>query len=128
MPLLKISKAQLLRGTITSPGWYDFKVANAEVKKDDKTGKTHLTYLLVNLKTEKEHEQKFNIEWLGFAEPFLSAIEGKKIETDKDYDFDPTTHIGKTLQIKVETEISETNKQPYDKLAMFLPTGAQVPF
>jgi hypothetical protein len=91
---MKITREDFLKGKLLTPGWYNVLVAEIETglsKKGDSTNYT-IQFKILDDGPFKDCivTKTFNEKAPGVAIPFFSAVAGKEIEPDKDYDFEQT--------------------------------------
>ena len=91
---MKITREDFLKGKILTPGWYTCLVSDVESGLSKKGDSTNFG---VSFKVLDDGPFKdcvvmktYNEKAPGAAVPFFSAIAGKEIEPDKDYDFEAT--------------------------------------
>ncbi len=120
MPIINISKQDILRQQTLEPGWYKCKVSAIVPKASkDKLSLNFETKFVLD-GDERELTTNFNSKAMGMAIPFVEAATGDKITEEVSIDTDKL--IGAKLTIKVENE-------PYDgrlvnKVTNFLPYDA----
>lgn len=135
MPILKFTKADLLKGQTIKPDWYKCEVMGI-VLKTPKTGSGDSINYVVTIKLPgldgQEMDHTFNSKAMGLMAPFIAACLGKKLKEITDaldqgvLDFDTDLQTGKKLQVKIKNEPWEGRMT--NKAEDWLPEDAKVPF
>lgn len=141
MPVLRIRKADLLKGTAVSDGWYGLMVRKSpEGATKPKSGGDTLNFLYTFsiLKDDgevneniSELDHNFNTGALGLMRDFIAICKGitvRELLDGGDIEFDPEKEspVGLKLQGKVVNEAYEGRLVP--KIKSWLPYGMEPPF
>ena len=121
---LKITREDFLKGKLLTPGWYSVLISEIESGLSKKGDSTNFT---VSFKVLDEGPFKdcivmktFNEKAPGVAVPYFSAVAGKEIEPDKDYDFEMTK--GRKISILVGNDTY--NNRMINAVMDFRPSGS----
>lgn len=131
--IIKLTKADLLKGQPIPPKWYEAEIKKIEHKASkDATSLNYVYTFSIPSANDAEIDHYFNSKAPGMMAPFIAAvlrktlaeiIEGMESGT---LDFDTDMPVGKKLMIDVRNEPYEGRLT--NKIAAFLPEGAQTPF
>ena len=132
--IINLSKADLQKGQIITPGWYKCEIIDfvSKPSKDQQSVNYTPHFKLETPNEEVIDNHNFNSKAPGFMTDFLAAMAGK---TRKEFldslasdgvKVDTDSYKGKKLQIKVKNAVFEGRMK--NELEGFLPYGAEVPF
>lgn len=131
--IIKLTKSDLLKGQPIPPKWYEATVRKVEHKpsKDNQSLNYVYTFIIPSA-DDAEIDHYFNSKALGMMAPFVSAVLKKSLAEiiesmeNGSLDYDTDMPIGKKLMVEVKNEPYEGRLT--NKIAAFLPEGAQTPF
>ena len=132
--IIKISKADLMKGKVLPPNWYRVSIVGADVR-HPKQGQDSLNYCYTfrfDTVDGYELEHIFNTKALGFMAPFIAAVRNTNLAeiaasmNNETLEFDNEEPLGKVIQVKVTNEPWEGRLT--NKIKDFLPANATVPF
>lgn len=132
--IVKITKADLMRGKVLAPNWYKVTVVGHEIKhaKSDANSLNYVYTFRFPAVDNYELDHTFNTKALGFIAPFIAAIRNTNVTEianaiqGESFDFDTDEPLGKELQVKIANEPYEGRLT--NKVKEFMPAGATVPF
>ena len=132
--IIKITKADLMKGKVLAPNWYKVSVVGVDVR-HPKNAQDSLNYCYTfrfDSVDGYELEHIFNTKALGFMAPFIAAIRNTNLREIANamsgdiLEFDTDEPLGKLVQVKVTNEQWEGRLT--NKIKDFLPANATVPF
>lgn len=131
--IIKLTKADLLKGQPIPPKWYDAEITKAEHKASkDGTSLNYVYTFKIADANDAEIDNYFNSKAPGMMAPFIAALQKKTLAEVIEgmesgvLDFDTEMPVGKKLKIEVVNEPYEGRLT--NKIKAFLPEGAAVPF
>jgi hypothetical protein len=125
MPIIKVTKADILKTRNVTPGWYSCQVVKVHPPTKSKEGNT-INYVFDCRILDgqecagKEIPARFNSFVIGNLVPFVFACTG--IEMDENNDFDTDKLLGAKFDGKVVPKNFEGNI--YDNFEAYIPYGA----
>lgn len=125
MAILKLSKEDMLQGTIVKPGWYLVNIEKIEEKEAAKKDSTNVNVLVKITSGEfagvKIMDMIYNTKAPGFAKNFISAMLGKPVSENEEFDISNETCQGKELDVFVINQEYQNRNQ--NKLKDYAPAG-----
>ena len=114
MGVIKFSQKNLDRNRPFEAGWRPVKVtAVAERLSKKKDSINHVITLDVDVEGDnREHEHTFSEKAIGMMEPFISAVLGKPVEAEVEYD--DSAFVGVELFAEFTKEIYKDANNPND--------------
>ena len=124
MPTLVITREDLLRGKVLTPGWYKLTIKSVDEKAAGGDGSMNTNVsLVVSQPGEFEGvplKRVFNEKAPGFAIPFIQALSGERI-SEEGGTFDLSNAVGREVYGYVKTRMWQ--ERPQNDVADFLPVG-----
>jgi len=131
--IIKLTKADLLKGQPITPKWYAAEIKKIEHKASrDATSLNYVYTFSIPDANDAEVDHYFNSKAPGMMAPFIAAILKKSLAEiiegmeSGTLDFDTDMPVGKRVMIEVKNEPYEGRLT--NKIVGFLPEGAQTPF
>lgn len=126
MPIIRFSKADILRTQTMEQQWASFEiVATGDRKNDAGDGRNYdVTFQLIEHKNAdlngKEFKRTFSSKAIGMMIPLIAAVNDTDINTIKEeFDFDIDALRGRKLDGKIITDMY--NNRPTNKVEEYLP-------
>ena len=138
MPVINISKADLLSSEVITPGWYKAEILSFQAK-TPKSGGDSTNYVprfrIIKKggpEDGRELNHTFNSQAIGRMAPFIAAVMEKPLKEITDaldsgnLEFDSDICVGKKIQIRIKNE--EYEKRMTNKVDGFAPYDAVIAF
>lgn len=126
MPIIRFSKADILRSQTMEQQWASFEITATGSRKNDAGDGTNydITFSLIEHKNPdlngKEFKRTFSSKAIGMMIPLIAAVEDKDVNTIKEeFDFDIDMLRGRKVDGKIITDVY--NNRPTNKVEEYLP-------
>jgi hypothetical protein len=124
MPIMVITREDLLRGRVVTPGWYKMKIKAIEDTAAGTDGSTNTNVSLVIIQPgdflDVPLKRVFNEKAPGFAVTFIQSITGKRLDSSGG-SFDLSNAIGREVYGYIKTGVWQG--RPRNEVDDFLPVG-----
>lgn len=121
MPVINVTKADLLKTKVYDAGWYPARIAKVgalEKSADGNSINCRITFALGGGAEGKEIDNTFNSKLWGMLDPLHQAVFGKAMDEGS---FDTDTLLGKDCDVSLVVDTYKGNLQ--NKIAGYLPKG-----